>query len=308
MSLMRMKSAILNIHKCVPSPLSRNVHLSALGYTFPKTSFTAKFGCQYPVVLGPMAGAGTPELCIAVMKAGGYGSLSTARLHPETIRQQIQQVRNATSSNQFAVNLFIPPRRFKDSYTELQRKKVEQIIADRIRTFILSEDVPFSAHPEPPVYEEQFKVLIEEKVDTFSFTFGCPSADDIEQCKATGLKLIGTATTLPEAEYLCRIGQCDALVLQGSEAGGHRGSFLVRDKEIVDFSTVGLHSLVSQCARYISSSVPLIAAGGIANGSTMASAMLLGASAAQIGRKSLCIYIFYDFLLCGTYFGLHLFI
>jgi nitronate monooxygenase len=169
-------------------------------------------------------------------------------------------------------------------------QEVQHIIKTKIQTglgHISENDVP--ELPPPSSFDEQLQVLIEERVDAFSYTFGFLTYEEVERCKQANIKMIGTATTVHEAEYLYKHGQVDAITIQGSEAGGHRGSFLTPDRDIEQNSTVGLLTLLSQCRQVIPYDVPLLAAGGIANGNMLAAALMVGASAATVGTKFLTV-------------------
>jgi nitronate monooxygenase len=144
-----------------------------------------------------------------------------------------------------------------------------------------------SVKPPKDLFPEQIEVIFKEKVSALSFTFGYLSDDIVNKCKQLNIRLIGTATTAQEAVFLKEKG-CDAICLQGSEAGGHRGSFLTNDTETIEKSTIGLQSLLSQTTQFIDpTSYPLILAGGIMDGYGLANAIISGASAVQMGTRFL---------------------
>ena len=147
--------------------------------------------------------------------------------------------------------------------------------------------IPFPVKPPKDLFPEQVEVILNEKVSVLSFTFGYLPDNIVRKCKQLDIRLIGTATTVKEAVFLKETG-CDAVCLQGSEAGGHRGSFLTSDLETIEQSTIGLQSLLSQTTQFIDpTSYPLIAAGGLMDGYGLANAIISGASGVQMGTRFL---------------------
>jgi nitronate monooxygenase len=226
------------------------------------------------IIQAPMAGVTTPELVAAVSNAGGLGSVGAGYMSPEAIRQFIQEVRKLTQKP-FAVNLFIPNK------TQHSPEKIQKMnkILDKYRrelNIALSPPIKFPSH----TFEDQFKVLIDEKVPIFSFTFGIADANCINQCKANNIISIGTATSCKEALALAESG-IDAIVAQGSEAGAHRGTFL----GCAEDSLIGTLALVPQVVDAVP--VPVIAAGGIMDARGILAARDLGAKAVQMGTAFL---------------------
>ncbi|CAF0927509.1 unnamed protein product [Didymodactylos carnosus] len=252
----------------------------------PKTLFTKLLNIQYPIIQAPMSPLTTPELVANVSNAGGLGSIAAARMNRQQLKAEIDKVRLLTSKP-FAINLFIPPST-PDTCTQDDVRVVKEVL-NRIltRMNVTSIDMNKLKLINPPVnlYDEQIDVILQERISVLSFTFGYPSSDIISKCKKLRIKLVGTATTPRECLRLTEIG-CDAICLQGSEAGGHRGSFLTKDKDTIEQSSIGLASLLSQCAQQ-SPPVPLIAAGGIMDAHGLISCLVLGASAIQMGTKFL---------------------
>lgn len=256
---------------------------SSMTSTFPSTSFTRLFNVTKPIILGPMAGASTPALVAAVCNAGGVGSLAAARLQADDMRRQVAEIRRLTDKP-FAINLFIPPTN-PEPVNESYREDVRHIL-HRLADLRLKHIPKDKSLPPDPNYDEQLQVMFESKPAAFTWTFGCPTPDVMQRCKREGIITIGTATTLEEAIVLVDAG-CDALTVQGSEAGGHRGSFLTDDKDTIEMSTIGLATLLNQIAAVVPEHIVLLAAGGIANGETLASAITLGAAAGQVGTRFL---------------------
>jgi nitronate monooxygenase len=183
----------------------------------------------FRLIQSPMAGVQSPELAVAVSRAGALGSLAGATLSPDDLRETIRAVRDSLGELPFAVNLFAPP---------------------------YSSDAAY-------------EVVLEERPAVFSYTFG---AVDPAPFRERGISVLGTATTAAEAHAL----DVDAIVAQGAEAGGHRGSFLGDE-------LVPLAELVPACAG----GVPVIAAGGIATREDVVAARELGAAGVQVGTAFL---------------------
>jgi nitronate monooxygenase len=203
-------------------------------------------------------GPSTPALAGAVSAAGGLGSIAGAMSTPEQLRAAIADVRTRTSAP-FAVNLFAPQ---------------PAPATDRVPQWSELTGVPFAGPPVIPDVGEQLAVIAAERVPVLSFTFGIPPLEGVNAVR------IGTATTVAEAVALERAG-VDAVVAQGYEAGGHRGTFL----EAVDRSLIGTLALVPQIVSAVS--VPVIASGGIMDGRGIAAALALGAQAVQLGTAFL---------------------
>jgi nitronate monooxygenase len=237
-------------------------------------SFVERLGIRYPVIQAPMGGGiSNPALAAAVSEAGGLGSLGSGYDAPEKIAEEIREVRQRTSLP-FQVNLFIPP----PSQQQVAVEPMLELLGGVYQR--LNLEPPKQAPPPWPfTFEQQMEALIEERVPVFSFTFGALEQRYFDALRARDTLIVGTATTLGEAEHLERSG-VDAIILQGSEAGAHRGSFLPCAEPYV-----GLMSLIQQIRARVR--VPLIASGGIMNGAGAAAAMALGADAVQMGTAFL---------------------
>jgi len=234
-------------------------------------NFTEKLGISYPIIQAGMAGGvTTPELVAAVSNAGGLGTLGAGYMKANQVKEAIQQIKNLTDQP-FAVNLFVPEK------VELHAEEIEKAneLLSPYRE-ALQVDKPEVKAPNHISFKEQVEVIIEEKVDVCSFTFGLPSPAVINRLQAENIILIGTATTVNEARLVEKQG-LDMVVMQGSEAGGHRGTFAT------DFSDamIGTMSLVPQTVDHVK--IPVIAAGGIMDGRGVLAALTLGAQAVQMG-------------------------
>jgi nitronate monooxygenase len=222
-----------------------------------------------------MAGGGdTPALVAAVSEAGGLGSIGAAYLTPEQIAAACAAVR-AKTRRPFGINLFAPqpPPLDVDASSAVSR----------VAPFFAQLGLAAPTAPSPPVsgFDAQFAAAIDGGASLFSFTLGMLPAAAFAAIKAKGLVLAGTATTVDEAVALERAG-VDVVVAQGSEAGGHRGTF---DNAKADSSLIGTLALVPQIVDAVR--VPVVASGGIMDGRGIAATLALGAGAAQLGTAFL---------------------
>lgn len=235
-------------------------------------SITKKLGITYPIIQAGMAGGiTTPELVASVAETGALGTLGAGYLTPEKTKEAIQKIKQLTHKP-FAVNLFIPEH---PTFSDKKIKQANQLLAPIRRDLNMEEQIQL---PEmnKNLFEQQIEVLIEEKVPVCSFTFGLPPKKIVRRLKSEGITLIGTATTVNEALANEEQG-LDIVVMQGSEAGGHRGTFLGNFQSAM----IGTMALVPQAKDLVN--IPIIAAGGIMDGRGVLAALILGAEAVQMG-------------------------
>jgi nitronate monooxygenase len=245
------------------------------------------FNTALPIIQAPMAGVQGSALAIAVSNAGGLGSLPCAMLSMDAMRDELTRI-TSQSDKPYNVNFFChtPPapqatrnEAWRDALLPHYAQCGLQVdgVAGAGRTPFSAEHADVLAHFKPPVV---------------SFHFGLPSSDLLERVRSWGSKIISSATTVEEAKWLASQG-VDAVIAQGVEAGGHRGIFIKSNRDHTSVldpcfeldKQMGTFALLPQIVRAVT--VPVIAAGGIADASGVRAAMALGASAVQIGTAYL---------------------
>lgn len=240
-----------------------------------QTRLSEQLGIHFPLIQAPMAGgATTPSLVAAVCNAGALGSLGAGYLTANELRETILKIRTLTDKP-FAVNLFIP------EIAVASEKQIQQACKVITNACVeLKHEVKPVNLPHTPSFEEQMKVIVQERIPIFSFTFGILAPHWVTQLKKNNTILIGTATTVEEALLLEKSG-IDILVVQGKEAGGHRGTFLGKAEDAL-FELRELLSLIKAQVK-----IPVIAAGGIMNNKHIAEILALGAMGIQMGTAFL---------------------
>jgi len=224
---------------------------------------------EVPVVGAPLAGgASTPELAAAVSEGGGLGFLAAGYKTIDEVRREIEQVRVRTR-RPFGVNVFFPTRVAADE--ALLADYILRLAGEAERYGVACGEASWSDDG----WEGKLELVTRERPAVVSFTFGCPDRRIVAGLQAVGIAVWCTVTSPAEAT-IATVAGVDALVVQGAEAGGHQGSF-----DDTDAAPVGLLALLQLVRR--ATHLPLIAAGGIANGDGIAGVIAAGASAAQIG-------------------------
>jgi nitronate monooxygenase len=239
---------------------------------WPRQNFIGLLGIEHPIVQAPMAGASTAALAAAVSEAGALGGFGGTDAGPDELRAVIRDIRKRTSKP-FIINLYI-------DRAEPYVSNPEHEAALKTALGPVHAELGAGAVPDPidlfGRFQQQVAVVIEERVPVFSSHFGAPDAIVMRALKANGTRIISTATTVEEARELEAAG-VDAIIAQGSEAGGHRGTFSAPANK----AEIGTLALVPQVVDAVA--VPVIAAGGIMDGRGIAAALMLGASGVQMG-------------------------
>jgi len=247
---------------------------------WPDRRLVELFGIEHPILLAPMAGFGTVELAAAVANAGGLGSIGCGTMNPQVAAEAIARLRRLTGKS-INVNFFCHDPAKADA--DRERAWHDRLVGYYRELGIAHEQRHVDL---APFGDAMCEVVEDAKPEVVSFHFGLPHPALLARVKRAGSKVVSSATTVEEASWLEARG-VDAVIAQGYEAGGHRGTFLDWSRNGATASQIGTLALVPQIADVVR--VPVIAAGGIADGRGVAAAFALGAAGAQIGT---------GFLLC----------
>ncbi|GHS84271.1 2-nitropropane dioxygenase [Pseudomonas sp. PAGU 2196] len=234
-------------------------------------------GIEVPILQAPMAGATGSAMAIAVGAAGGLGALPCAMLSSDQVRDEIEAFRAGCPAQPLNLNFFChqppPPDANRDA-------RWKQALTPYYNEVGADFDAPTPVSNRAPFDEQSCQLVEQLRPEVVSFHFGLPEPHLLQRVKASGAKVLSSATTVEEALWLERNG-CDAIIAMGYEAGGHRGMFLSEDIT----SQIGTFALVPQIVDAVT--LPVIAAGGIGDHRGLVAALALGASAVQIGTAYL---------------------
>jgi nitronate monooxygenase len=239
---------------------------------------TSRLGLQYPIIQGPLGGLSSQRLTAAVSDYGGLGSFGAHGLKPEAIRNVIREIK-ALTPKPFAMNLWVS---MEDEGALISTEEAfDRSLAPLTKHIESVGGGKPSYRPYEPIrFEDQVQVLLDEGISVFSFIYGIPSKQILDEFRRQGVTLIGTATTVDEAIALEQAG-VDVIAASGFEAGGHRGSFLQSPED----SLTGTMALVPQVVD--ATKLPVIAAGGIGDARGIVAAFALGAEGVQMGTAFL---------------------
>lgn len=239
-----------------------------------ETEICRLLNIDYPIIQAGMAGGPTTvELVVEVSNAGGLGTLGAAYMAPDALRQAIDEIQSKTQKP-FGVNIFAAA--VNDDFSRLA--EVQKALSP-FRSELEIKEMQ-SSYQSPDWSEEQFAICLEKGVPIISTAFGCLSAVQMEMAKEQQIKIIVMVTTVEEA-LQAEVSGADAVVAQGSEAGGHRSTFSLENHPAG--AQIGTMALVPQIVDAIK--IPVIAAGGITDGRGLVASLVLGAHAVQIGTR-----------------------
>ncbi len=239
-----------------------------------QTRVSEILGIEYPIIQGPLGGLSSQRLTAAVSNFGGLGAFGALSLEPQAIGDVIAEIRSLTAKP-FAMNLWVS---MEDAEARVSDAGAFRRALAHIAPYIdsVGGTQPAFSPYKPIRFENQARVLLDANVPAFSFIYGIPPREILDEAKKRGIITLGAATTTDEAIALEQAG-VNVVVASGFEAGGHRGSFLKSAQD----SLTGTFSLVPQVVDAVS--VPVVAAGGIADARGIAAAFALGAEGVQMG-------------------------
>jgi nitronate monooxygenase len=247
---------------------------SKMAKAWNQTRVSEALGIEYPIIQGPLGGLSSQRLAAAVSNFGGLGSFGAHGLEPNAIAEVIAEIRSLTAKP-FAMNLWVS---MEDGGARTSDAAAFQRALSHLSPHIeaLGSTQPVFVPYRPVRFEDQARVLLDANVPAFSFIFGIPAKEILDEARKRGIVILGTATTPDEAIALEQAG-VDVVIASGFEAGGHRGSFIRPAQD----SLTGTFSLVPQTVDAVK--VPVVAAGGIADARGIAASFALGAEGVQMG-------------------------
>jgi len=247
-----------------------------------RTPLCDLLGIEHPIVQSGMGGVAGPDLVAEVSKAGGLGIIAALNVPPDKVREAIRQVRAATT-RPFGVNQFMPDslRPPADPASIPERTVAEiQSTLNGFRTRLGLPTTTARPPAVPDLIDATFEVILEERVPVWSIGLGRPSPEQVQRAHERGIKVMAMVTTVEDARAVASAG-VDVIVAQGAEAGGHRSTWTKR--RTADEACVGTLALIPQVVDAVN--VPVVAAGGIADGRGLVAALALGAAGVLLGTR-----------------------
>jgi nitronate monooxygenase len=247
-----------------------------------RTDLCDLLGIEYPILQSGMGGVAGPDLVAEVCEAGGLGILAGLNLTPDALRAGIARIRSLTR-RPFGVNLWfhraIRPPADPSTIPDATIGPVQQVL-NGFRARLSLPAVTTRPDPLPDLVDAAFEVILDERVPVWSLGLGDPGPERVRRCHERGVKVVAMIATVEDARTVAAAG-VDVVVAQGSEAGGHRSTWVKRESR--EAASIGTMALVPQVADAVS--VPVVAAGGIADGRGLVGALALGASGILLGTR-----------------------
>lgn len=247
-----------------------------------RTALCDLLGIEYPILQSGMGGVAGPELVAEVSRAGGLGILAGLRLNAEQLRQGIARVRQLTD-RPFGVNLWLHTHLLPPVDPAALPAATVQRVQDTLNRFRESLGIPAeSGRPAavPDLINEAFEVILEERVPVWSIGLGNPGRAMVARCHERGIKIVAMVATVDDARAVAASG-VDAVIAQGSEAGGHRSTWIKPASR--EMAQIGAMALVPQVVDAVDG--PVIASGGLADGRGLVAALALGAVGVLLGTR-----------------------
>jgi nitronate monooxygenase len=247
-----------------------------------RTALCDLLGIDYPILQSGMGSAAGPDLVAEVSKAGGLGILGGVGIAPEELRKRIREVRAATTKP-FGLNLWLHTELSPPVDVGTVSDATVHTIQSTLNRFRERLAIP-TTHARPPAAPDYigaaFEVMLEERVPVWSIGLGNPGADMVRRCHERGVKIVAMVATVDDARAVAASG-VDVVVAQGGEAGGHRSTWV--KGATPDAANVGAIALVPQVVDAVR--VPVVAAGGLADGRGLVAALALGATGILLGTR-----------------------
>ena len=247
-----------------------------------RTDLCDLLGIEYPILQSGMGGVAGPDLVAEVCEAGGLGILAGLNLTPDALRAGIARIRSLTR-RPFGVNLWfhraIRPPADPSTIPDATIGPVQEVL-NGFRARLSLPAVTTRPDPLPDLVDAAFEVILDERVPVWSLGLGDPGPERVRRCHERGVKVVAMIATVEDARTVAAAG-VDVVVAQGSEAGGHRSTWVKRESR--EAASIGTMALVPQVVDAVS--VPVVAAGGIADGRGLVGALALGASGILLGTR-----------------------